>query len=140
MIEHFYKIKLIRDFLKNFSQQRWKALITNVLQIGILQLKNNCNIACISFEDINNLVESLKKTTMNNNKNERNGINDRDKSQVRSASEPKIKSSNLNNQYNSNKKSSAQWRKGDNTQFIPKKHRTSKPKPVLNNQDLCNLS
>jgi len=78
MIEHFYQVKIIRDFLNLFSQQKWKSLLTNVLQIGILQLKNNCNLTTLSFDDISNLVETLKKkgpTTSNNSNNYNNSKN-----------------------------------------------------------------
>jgi len=145
MIEHLFKIKLIRDFLSHFSEHRWKSLLANVIQIGIFQLKNNCNIATISFDDISNLVEYLKRgasisNNNNNNRNDRQDMrggqdrnvngNDRNRSQLRSTSEPNIKISSFNNPI---KKSSTRWRKGDNIYFDPNKQNPSKS-PVVSSQ------
>ena len=61
MIEQLYKKKIIRDFLSLFTENKWKTLISSILEYGILKLKKNYNIASLTADDILNLIEDVKK-------------------------------------------------------------------------------
>ena len=62
MIEVFYKKKLIRDILSLYDKTKWQALLSSLIEYGILNLiKNNINYKTLSSEDIIDLVESIKK-------------------------------------------------------------------------------
>jgi N-methylhydantoinase A/oxoprolinase/acetone carboxylase beta subunit len=61
MIEEFYKKKVIRDFLSLFSETKWKELIFLCLEYGIILLKRNYNVASLSLDDLNNIMDDLKE-------------------------------------------------------------------------------
>ena len=59
MIEIILKRKPIRDFLKNYSSERWTEIIPNVLEIGVLNLKNSFGTYQFSQEDFQNILYDL---------------------------------------------------------------------------------
>jgi hypothetical protein len=59
MIEIILKRKPIRDFLKNYSSERWTEIIPNVLEIGVLNLKNSFGTYQFSQEDFQSILYDL---------------------------------------------------------------------------------
>ena len=43
MIEIIFKRRPIREFLKKYPSDKWKEIIPDVLEIGVLNLKNSFN-------------------------------------------------------------------------------------------------
>ena len=41
MIDVIFKRRPIRDFLKNYPTEKWKEVIPDVFEIGVLNLKNS---------------------------------------------------------------------------------------------------
>lgn len=60
MIEIILKRRPIRDFLKNYSSEKWKEVIPNVLEIGVLNLKNSFGTYQFSKEEFNNILYDLR--------------------------------------------------------------------------------
>jgi hypothetical protein len=61
MIDEFFKKKIIRDFLSLFSESKCKELIFLLLEYGIIEMRKNYNVASLSLDDINNIVDELKE-------------------------------------------------------------------------------
>jgi len=66
MLEDLYKIKIIRDFLRLFSEHKWKSLITNVLQLGILHLKTHHQLNNLSLDEIIDILGIITYFTKKN--------------------------------------------------------------------------
>ena len=41
MLENCLKHKIIRDFLKNYSEEKWPIIIPSLIEIAILNLKSS---------------------------------------------------------------------------------------------------
>ena len=52
--------KIIRDFLNNYKQSRWKKLIPSLIEIAILNLNSSFHTDIFSEEDIENIIDDLK--------------------------------------------------------------------------------
>lgn len=106
MIEEFYKKKVIRDFLSLFSETKWKELIFLCLEYGIIFLKRNYNVASLSLDDLNNILDDLKEEE---NKRIKKNLK---KFDVDYNSERKRSGSNTKMMVN---KPPSDWRKGDDS-------------------------
>ena len=60
MIEIIFKRRPIREFLKKYPSDKWKEIIPDVLEIGVLNLKNSFNTLMFSKEDFNNILFDLR--------------------------------------------------------------------------------
>ena len=67
MLETCLKNKLIKDFLNNYEESRWKKLIPSLIEIAILNLKSSFNTVIYSEEDIKNIIDELKLSQNSNN-------------------------------------------------------------------------
>lgn len=105
MIEELYKKKIIRDFLSLFSESKWKELLFLSIEYGIILLKRNYNVASLSLDDLNTILDDLKdeeaKRLRQNMKKYEKELRKDDKTGA----------SNLVTKPSSN------WRKGDETNF-----------------------
>lgn len=110
MIEELYKKKIIRDFLSLFSESKWKELIFLSVEYGIILLKQKYNVASLSLDDLNNIVDEIKEEE---NKRMRKNL----KKYETELKVEKTRSGSKTNQINS--KPSSGWRKGDETVFDP---------------------
>lgn len=108
-MEEFYKKKVIRDFLSQFSESKWKYLTILCIEYGILQLKKNYTVSSLSLDDIEKFVDELIEEEK---KNQRKNLK-----QKFSVGDPK-NNSNQSNSINSKNQNgtsrpSSNWRKGD---------------------------
>ena len=60
MLETCLNNKIIRDFLNNYKQSRWKKLIPSLIEIAILNLNSSFHTDIFSEEDIENIIDDLK--------------------------------------------------------------------------------
>ena len=60
MIENCLRHKIIRDFLKHYTENRWKDLIPSLIQIGILNLQKSFNKIFFTSEEIKNVLRHLQ--------------------------------------------------------------------------------
>ena len=76
MIENCLSRKIIRDFLKNHSENKWKDLIPILIEIGILIPGDRINILIRIFELANNFNFDLPKNFYysDNSYNDNNNI------------------------------------------------------------------
>ena len=94
MLENCLRHKIIRDFLKNYSEKRWKDLIPSLIEIGILNLQKTFNKIIFTNEEIKNFLRHLQISQIkedkeiNKEKEKENKENDR----------------NINNENNSKEK------------------------------------
>lgn len=65
MIEIIFKRRPIRDFLKQYPSEKWKEIIPDVLEIGVLNLKNSFNTYLFSKEDFSNILFDLRNFNSN---------------------------------------------------------------------------
>jgi len=117
MIEELYKKKIIRDFLSLFSESKWKELLFLSIEYGIILLKRNYNVASLSLDDLNTILDDLKeeetkRLRQNMKKYEKDPGNDRSGAKSNLVTKP-----------------SSNWRKGDETNFEQVRH-NSKPKAI----------
>ena len=61
MLENCLKHKIIRDFLKNYSQEKWPIIIPSLIEIAILNLKSSFKTLFFSEEDFKNILSDLKE-------------------------------------------------------------------------------
>ena len=59
MIDIILKRKPIREFLYNYSNERWKEIIPTVMEIGVLNLKNSFGTYQFSKEDFDSILHDL---------------------------------------------------------------------------------
>ena len=60
MIENCLRHKIIRDFLKHYTENRWKDLIPSLIQIGILNLQKSFNKIFFTSEEIKKVLRHLQ--------------------------------------------------------------------------------
>ena len=60
MIENCLRHKIIRDFLKHYTENRWKELIPSLIQIGILNLQKSFNKIFFTSEEIKKVLRHLQ--------------------------------------------------------------------------------
>ena len=61
MLETCLSNKIIRDFLNHYKQSRWQKLIPSLIEIAILNLHSSFHSLFFSEEDINNIIQELKR-------------------------------------------------------------------------------
>ncbi len=110
MIEEFYKKKIIRDFLSLFSESKWKELLFLLVEYGILKLRKNHNVASLSIDDLNNIIDDLKEEE---NKRLRKTNQKFDRSMSKDVSDVNIKPSST-------------WRKGDKSKYENRSRQASR--------------
>ena len=71
MIENCLRHKIIRDFLKHYTEKRWKDLIPSLIEIGILNLQKSFNKILFTNEEIKNVLRNLQISQIEKDK-ERN--------------------------------------------------------------------
>ena len=60
MIENCLRHKIIRDFLKNYTENRWKDLIPSLIEIGILNLQKSFNKIIFTNDEIKKILRHLQ--------------------------------------------------------------------------------
>ena len=60
MIENCLRHKIIRDFLKHYTENRWKDLIPSLIEIGILNLQKSFNKLFFTSEELKNVLRHLQ--------------------------------------------------------------------------------
>ena len=60
MIENCLRHKIIRDFLKHYTENRWKELIPSLIEIGILNLQKSFNKLFFTSEELKNVLRHLQ--------------------------------------------------------------------------------
>jgi len=98
MIEEFYKRKIIRDFLSLFSENKWKELLFLLVEYGVIHLKRNINVASMSLDDFNTIVDDLKEEENKRLKKNMKKLEKYENKEI-------------------NSKPSSNWRKGDEVRF-----------------------
>lgn len=58
MIEHLFKKKMIRDFLKKYSTNQWPQVISDIFEIGILNLQNSFHTMYFTKETFQNIISN----------------------------------------------------------------------------------
>jgi hypothetical protein len=69
MIDVIFKRRPIRDFLKNYPAEKWKEVIPDVFEIGVLNLKNSFNKTNFTKKEFENILSELRSYNSNNNNN-----------------------------------------------------------------------
>ena len=60
MIENCLRHKIIRDFLKHYTENRWKDLIPSLIEIGILNLQKSFNKIIFTNDELKNFSHHLQ--------------------------------------------------------------------------------
>ena len=75
MIDVIFKRRPIRDFLKNYPTEKWKEVIPDVFEIGVLNLKNSFNKTNFTKKEFENILSELRSYNSNNNNYNNNNYN-----------------------------------------------------------------
>ena len=68
MIENCLRHKIIRDFLKLYTENRWKDLIPSLIEIGILNLQKYFNKLIFTKEELKNFSRHLQVSQIEKDK------------------------------------------------------------------------
>ena len=68
MIQNCLRHKIIRDFLKHYTEKSWKDLIPSLIEIGILYLQKSFNKILFTREEIKNVLCNLQISQIEKNK------------------------------------------------------------------------
>ena len=60
MLENCLRHKIIRDFLKHYTENRWKDLIPSLIEIGILNLQQSFNKIFFTNEELRKILRHLQ--------------------------------------------------------------------------------
>ena len=71
MLENCLRHKIIRDFLKNYTEKRWKDIIPSLIQIGILNLQKSFNRIVFTIDELKMVLHHLQISQIEKDK-ERN--------------------------------------------------------------------
>ena len=71
MIENCLRHKIIRDFLKHYTENRWKDLIPSLIEIGILNLQKSFNKMIFTNDELKKFSRHLQISQIEKDK-ERN--------------------------------------------------------------------
>ena len=74
MLEECLKKRIIREFLKCYSNEKWNFVISNLIEIAILNLKVSFNTLFFTDDDFKSILDDLKHNYNENNK--KNNYND----------------------------------------------------------------
>ena len=74
MLEECLKKRIIREFLKCYSNEKWNFVISNLLEIAILNLKVSFNTLFFTDDDFHSILDDLKHNY--NEINKKNNYND----------------------------------------------------------------
>ena len=77
MIENCLRHKIIRDFLKHYTENRWKDLIPSLIEIGILNLQKSFNKIIFTNEELKKVLRHLQISQIEKDK-ERNKENNKE--------------------------------------------------------------
>ena len=66
MIDVIFKRRPIRDFLKNYPTEKWKEVIPDVIEIGVLNLKNSFNKTYFTRKEFESILSELRSYNSNN--------------------------------------------------------------------------
>ena len=75
MIESCLNHKIIRDFLKNHQENKWKDLIPILIKIGILFLKKEFNKIVFTYDELKKLSSDLQHEQIEKDKERSKEIN-----------------------------------------------------------------
>jgi len=80
MLENCLRHKIIRDFLKQYTEKRWKDIIPSLIQIGILNLQKSFNKIIFSLDELKMVLHHLQISQIEKdkerNKEKENNIKD----------------------------------------------------------------
>ena len=62
MIEALLKRRIIRQFLKSYSEEQWKELIPDIFEIAILSLQRSFNKILFNKHELKDIIEDLHDT------------------------------------------------------------------------------
>jgi hypothetical protein len=79
MIENCLRHKIIRDFLKNYTENRWKDLIPSLIEIGILNLQKSFNKIIFTNDEIKKILRHLQISQIEKDKNREKEIKENNK-------------------------------------------------------------
>lgn len=71
MLESCLRHKIIRDFLKHYTEKRWKDIIPSLIQIGILNLQKSFNKIIFTIDELKMVLHHLQISQIEKDK-ERN--------------------------------------------------------------------
>lgn len=71
MLESCLRHKIIRDFLKHYTEKRWKDIIPSLIQIGILNLQKSFNKIIFTIDELKMVLHHLQISQIEEDK-ERN--------------------------------------------------------------------
>ena len=60
MLESCLRHKIIRDFLKHYTEKRWKDIIPSLIQIGILNLQKSFNKIIFTIDELKMVLHHLQ--------------------------------------------------------------------------------
>ena len=75
MIENCLSHKIIRDFLKNHNENKWKDLIPILIEIGILNLQKAFNKIIFTYEELKKVSYNLQHQQIEKDKEKNKEIN-----------------------------------------------------------------
>ena len=75
MLEECLKKRIIREFLKCYSNEKWNFIISNLLEIAILNLKVSFDKFFFSDDDFESILDDLKHNYNENNRKNNNNNN-----------------------------------------------------------------
>lgn len=134
MIEIIFKRRPIREFLKKYPSDKWKEIIPDVLEIGVLNLKNSFNTLMFSKEDFNNILFDLrnfkpKKKTVTKSEKVKKGNN-----YVNRYKEPSIDENDQSDSYTEEEETFTK-EYDDSASFIAKKPSLAKAEVYVPNEN-----
>ena len=87
MIENCLRHKIIRDFLKHYTENRWKDLIPSLIEIGILNLQKSFNKIFFTNEELKKVlrhlqISQIEKDKEKNKEKEYKDINNKENERI----------------------------------------------------------
>ena len=75
MLESCLSHKIIRDFLKNHAENKWKDLIPVLIEIGILNLQKTFNKIIFTYEELKKVSHNLHHEQIEKDKERSKEVN-----------------------------------------------------------------
>ena len=125
VVNEIFKRRPARDFLRLYPSEKWKEIIPDVFEIGVLNLKNSFGTLKFTKIDLKNILVELRNynpsddnndmyqeeeinqnidenNNKNNNNNYNNNFNNKDNNKKNNNNNYKYNKNNINNNNNNN--------------------------------------
>ena len=132
MIENCLRHKIIRDFLKHYTENRWKDLIPSLIEIGILNLQKSFNKIIFTNDELKKFSRHLQISQIEKDK-------ERSKENFKENKDNKEKDIEKNNDIKNDSKEKEE-EKVDRNKLIKSQSKTKETPKNVNGEKMYNVN